>query len=154
MKDGLRSYCKPCDKARNAAYTGNPEARAATIARGTKVCSICNQEQPLEQFSANRRKADGYRNYCRACQQSAQQARLYGITQAQKEEMLEAQGKVCAICGADSPGKTRWHTDHCHDSLKVRGILCVRCNTALGLAKDDPTLLRTMAAYIEMHALT
>lgn len=150
---GTHSYCKACAKVMNAAYTGNPAVRAAILDRGTKRCSICKQELPLDHFAANKRSVDGFDHRCGYCHKSSAQVRLYGITLAQKEGMLAAQGGVCSICGTDSPGPKGWHTDHCHTSLKVRGVLCDNCNRALGFAKDNPTILRTMAAYIEMHAV-
>lgn len=46
------------------------------------------------------------------------------------DELLEAQGGVCAICGR--PPKTRrLHLDHDHKTMRVRGLLCHRCNRAL-----------------------
>lgn len=36
-----------------------------------------------------------------------------------------------------------WHTDHCHTTGKVRGILCGWCNTALGKFQEDPNILKS-----------
>lgn len=84
--------------------------------------------------------------------------RWYGIKQSfdmTKEQWLslfESQGYVCAICGSDSSGsKTHWHTDHCHETGKVRGILCHPCNTMLGRAKDRPEILEAGASYLVKH---
>jgi hypothetical protein len=54
-------------------------------------------------------------------------------------------GKSCAVCGSDE----RLGIDHCHETGVVRGVLCHWCNTALGLAKDDPATLRALANYLE-----
>src|SRR5437763_1948078 len=54
--------------------------------------------------------------------------KLYGITPEQWEEIFETQGSACGVCGATEPRGGRWHTDHCHDTGKVRGILCFKCN--------------------------
>lgn len=57
----------------------------------------------------------------------------YGITPDDYDRMLEQQGWVCAICGSPPPpSKRRLHIDHDHETGKVRGLLCTRCNTALG----------------------
>ncbi len=54
---------------------------------------------------------------------------------------------VCDLCnGSDNRGIV---FDHCHASGKFRGWLCDRCNKVLGLLKDDPSLLRKMATYLE-----
>ena len=40
------------------------------------------------------------------------------------------------------------NVDHCHKTKAVRGILCNRCNTVLGLCKDDDKLLSALAGYL------
>lgn len=83
---------------------------------------------------------------------NCQLKRSYGITLQQKADMLAAQGGCCAICGTDSPGsKKGWHIDHCHDTKKVRGVLCHHCNVAAGASKDDPVRLRAIADYLDRH---
>lgn len=76
----------------------------------------------------------------------------HGITQEQHDEMLRAQGGVCAICRKrSSAAKTRprLSIDHCHSTNVVRGLLCHRCNVAIGLFGDDPELMRAAAGYVE-----
>lgn len=78
-------------------------------------------------------------------------AREYGMTEKQWEEMLLSQDNKCAICGCEtSGGKGGWHTDHCHITGKVRGLLCQGCNIGLGGFKDNPKSLRAAADYLEM----
>ena len=56
--------------------------------------------------------------------------RLYGITIADYEAMLEFQEGVCAIC--ERPPRTlRLAVDHDHKTGKVRGLLCNTCNQTL-----------------------
>lgn len=55
----------------------------------------------------------------------------YGITQKIYLELLEKQHGVCYICGS-KPNKKSLHVDHSHESGKVRGLLCSKCNGALG----------------------
>jgi hypothetical protein len=63
-----------------------------------------------------------------------------------------SQNGVCAICGSPPTG-TRSHgllaIDHCHDTLKIRGLLCNNCNNGLGRFKDNPDSLRKAADYLE-----
>lgn len=77
----------------------------------------------------------------------------YNITPEGWEAMFLAQDKKCALCGTDTPrGKgNQWHTDHCHFSGKVRGILCQPCNTALGLFGDNSHTLAQAIHYLEKH---
>lgn len=60
--------------------------------------------------------------------------------------MLFDQGKQCAICEADF-GDTPC-VDHCHESGAVRGLLCRSCNTLLGQAKDNTTILQAACNYL------
>lgn len=57
----------------------------------------------------------------------------YGITYEQKMKILTSQGGVCGICSSPVPrGKNDWHLDHCHETGRVRGVLCNVCNPWLG----------------------
>lgn len=71
----------------------------------------------------------------------------YGITLEDYEAMLERQDGGCAICGRPPQGK-RLSVDHNHSNGRVRGLLCVRCNSAVGLLDDDPTWSRRAEAYL------
>lgn len=78
---------------------------------------------------------------------------LYGMTAEQYDALMADQDGRCAICRSDEwPGKgNRPHVDHDHDSGAVRGLLCGKCNVALGNMDDDPNRLRAAAAYLEAH---
>lgn len=76
----------------------------------------------------------------------------YGITLIEYNQMLESQNGVCKICeksGLNSSGNL--HVDHCHTTNKVRGLLCARCNIALGNLNDDPELFRKAIKYLEQN---
>lgn len=67
---------------------------------------------------------------------------------------LAAQGGRCPICGTEPRDKSnvaRLHRDHDHVTGRQRELLCKTCNQGLGYFRDDPTLLRAAAAYIERH---
>lgn len=83
----------------------------------------------------------------------------YGITREQYDEMLKSQDGKCAICEqveTQIDGKTGTlrflAVDHCHNTNKVRGLLCSRCNTTLGKLEESPQLIRAMWDYIHKHA--
>lgn len=73
--------------------------------------------------------------------------KIYGITTKERNRLLRVQGYRCAGCRKKRDG--RWHTDHCHRTQRVRGVLCQPCNLALGLARDQPATLRRLASYLE-----
>lgn len=62
--------------------------------------------------------------------------------------MFAAQGGRCAICGDPPPEGRHLHVDHDHDAGDVRALLCGRCNTMLGLAREDPEILASAIAYL------
>lgn len=64
-------------------------------------------------------------------------------------KMRIQQRDCCAICGGRDPvsGKAL-AIDHDHSTGRVRGLLCIRCNTALGSFKDDAALLVGALAYL------
>ena len=131
--------CKPCQaihkregsKARQAAW------RAANPERAKEIQNKYNRARLLD---------DEYRRLNRERMVLA----TYGITQAQLEALIERQHGFCAICGGppNGPG-TRLHIDHCHDTGRIRGMLCAKCNTMIGLADNDPCRLRDAADYLK-----
>lgn len=56
----------------------------------------------------------------------------YGLSVAQRDAMIEAQGSKCLICERAFESSRSTHIDHCHATGRVRGILCSSCNTKLG----------------------
>ena len=73
----------------------------------------------------------------------------YGITPEDWDTLFNEQGRKCAVCASLVTTGNGWNTDHDHITGKVRGILCLHCNTLLGYAKDDVDTLRAAAMYIE-----
>jgi hypothetical protein len=77
-------------------------------------------------------------------------ARAYGISREQYEGLLARQGGVCGICR--KPPREPLCVDHSHTTGRVRGLLCRRCNTALGSYDDDADLLAAAIAYLRKAA--
>lgn len=121
------------------------------------LCPRC-KERPRQVFRSGR-----VDDYCRPCNLADQHAtdrkiRHGGLTDEQYAVMLERQGGGCAICGG--PARSRggaFHVDHDHACCPygkacercIRGLLCYPCNSAVGLMRDDPALLRAAADYLE-----
>lgn len=74
--------------------------------------------------------------------------RRYGMTEAEYNERLAAQGGRCAICAA----YRRLVVDHAHDADAgpdaVRGLLCAQCNAGLGLFREDRAVLVRASEYV------
>lgn len=75
----------------------------------------------------------------------------YGITRDEWKTLYGKQEGLCAICCEVLDRGRKTHVDHCHQTEKVRGLLCGKCNVAVGMLKDDPELMRASARYVEFH---
>ena len=121
-----RGYCRECDAAYLSEYAATPNGK---------------ERRRVGRSRWNESNHDYFLRY------------RYGITAEDYANLLDMQGGCCAICGTDTPGGRDkvWHVDHCHDTLKVRGLLCGLCNRGLGQFKDDLDRLRSAVAYLELH---
>lgn len=138
LRGPTRQRCDTCkirrkaetDRAKSARYREADPARAR------------------EQWNRNNRKRLADPEFLRRKREDAMM-RAYGLTMADFDALLAKQDGVCAICRGvpNGPGK-RFHVDHCHKSSKVRGLLCGKCNTAIGLLNDDPERAESAAAYL------
>lgn len=74
----------------------------------------------------------------------------YGLTQDGFMEILEDQKYSCALC--EKPfkeiSKTQMHIDHCHETGKIRGLLCMKCNVGLGMLGDNEEGLLKALSYV------
>lgn len=139
-----------------------------------KVCSSCGVQRPLTEFYwTNRRNGEKARHSkCQPCRREQFKTysktpqgkqvkragilrRKYKMTEDEYQEILIAQGGVCAICREP---ETKVHrdgalcrlvVDHSHATGDVRALLCSFCNAGLGLFKDDPLRLLAAARYLD-----
>ena len=97
-------------------------------------CDFCKRHIREER----RRWREKHGSYQTSPERKREQNRAYwyGMAPGQYETMLEEQEGKCQICH-ETRG-TDLVVDHCHDSGVIRGLLCSRCNTMLGMAKDSP----------------
>jgi hypothetical protein len=134
----------------------------------TKRCSSCKIEKNLSEFNKSKLGKFGVHNQCRKCirlwkpnpealKVARQKTREWnrkkssGFTPEDFDNKLKEQGYKCGICGTDDPGKTNWHADHDHKTGKKRGVLCHKCNTGLGLLKDDVDILCAAIEYLNNY---
>ena len=91
---------------------------------------------------------NGYNSYgcrCHACKEAGSvYARMYkfGLTKQNVIDMMK--NAKCAVCQSTK----KLHVDHDHTTGAIRGVLCQSCNMALGMAKDDPIILRGLIDYL------
>ena len=150
-------------------HVGDPDPERIT-------CLHCNVDKPGDLVHFHRHDNGNLRSVCRRCfskqtykarkkrgrtdeeyakdREVARDSNMkkYGIDWATFQTMSVAQGGKCQICGKVPSGKlahSRLNVDHNHKTGQIRGLLCNRCNVALGQFRDDPALLRCAANYLE-----
>ena len=119
------------------------------------ACVIESRRRRLAAMTPEQR-AEHYRSFPSRKPEGRRREHLkgrYGLTLEQWEMMFAAQGRCCAICGSTISGwKRGWHTDHDHETGKIRAILCHLCNRTLGHMKDDPMRFHDFIGYLSKHS--
>lgn len=143
---GHTTRCKACMNASQKAYKQTERGKAVGRSK-YKKWREANLElaRRISRESNNKGRKESperFKDYDRK--------KLYGIPAGTYAAMLEAQEGRCAVCKTTEPGgKGTFHVDHCHDSKKVRGLLCSECNLGLGKFKHLPQLLDAAKKYLE-----
>jgi len=91
--------------------------------------------------------ARGYSGYyycSKECRQAYYLVGKYGLSSTEWLDLVRKQGFACAICREIGP----LMTDHCHSTGRVRGLLCRRCNTGIGLLGDSIEIMTAACAYL------
>jgi hypothetical protein len=148
------------------------------FSHGEKFCPRCKTIKLLEEFNRGRLSSH-VQCYCKECEGKIGSAydkkhsgrcrerhrinhhktgrwnkllKKHGLTKADWDAMLLAQDHKCAVCGRTDPvGNVGWHLDHDHLTGKVRGIVCLNCNSALGFVDDSVETLKRLIAYLEKY---
>ena len=155
MRDGLQAYCRECSA---EYYRQRQEAKGCRVREkvpvppGSKHCRGCNEVKPHSDWHRKPSAPDGLASRCKTCKAAVRPAdhlrRNYGITEADRDELIASQKGVCCICLA-APAV---QVDHCHKTGRVRGVMCFNCNSGLGLLRDDPDAMYRAADYLEGNA--
>jgi len=133
-----------------------------------KKCSKCGRMLDRSEFYKDRSTNSGLGYRCKLCvseRAKNQKSYLkkyhreynlkkkYGLDETAFEDILKAQNYSCAICGEkkisySESSYLNWCVDHCHNSGKIRGILCFPCNLALSHLKDSSVVAEAAARYL------
>ncbi|MFE2280567.1 endonuclease VII domain-containing protein [Streptomyces sp. NPDC059454] len=155
-RDGLQVHCRECVAEYSAAHSrrrreamGMSVREKVDVPAGRKLCRTCGEVKPHSEWHRNATASDGLSTRCKACRavrgRQDHLKREYGLTEAERDESTASQAGVCCACLSAPPQ----HVDHCHETGRVRGVLCFSCNAALGQFKDRPDAIRRAAAYVE-----
>ena len=159
----MRSQCLPCNRSLdlkplatcpNAVHTLNYEKKktlARDNARKRALTDRPKHREYMKHWARNKRarEPEKYRKLAHERWMKRYDALFlerFGITY---QSVLDAQDGRCGICGTSDPGAyERFNADHDHETNKFRGLLCHRCNKALGQFKDKPEFLKKALVYL------
>lgn len=106
-----------------------------------KEYSASYREQNKEKIKAQKLESREYQRIRRL-------KKVYNLSVEEYDSLIEQQGNKCKVCEVSF--EENWiNIDHCHSTGKIRGLLCVCCNLALGGAKDDINILNKLINYLE-----
>lgn len=128
------------------------------------ICMTCKVNKAVTEFSNSSRRKCGKQNNCKVCaRQKAKESvtrrggnrrlnlmRNYKISEEYFNEMLNTQGGFCKVCSGPALGKGAYHVDHDHKTGRIRGLLCHKCNVALGMVQDSKEHLSALIRYLEL----
>lgn len=105
-----------------------------------------------------RQRERGRRNYAankapNRARQKLQRLKQYGLTPELHTLILERQEYQCPICERFLAEQNIPSVDHCHVTGSVRGILCRRCNAALGMLEESPGNIERALEYLSIPRL-
>lgn len=124
--DGLTSYCKECRIIYNKQHSKYIRKRYNSDPKFAEKQRMATKK--WKEGNPDRSKESGYFSDIK---------RKYNLERKEYEEMLALQKGLCKICGKTEcrrrNGKiSRLHVDHDHETGKIRGLLCAKCNTSIG----------------------
>ena len=135
--DGRGSYCKPCSSARHLEWR---LANADKVRAQARARFAAEMRLTPDRVRA-RNRLTGFRR------------RGIDITLEEYNRLLLTQGGVCAICQEPCSTGRNLAVDHDHKTGRVRGLLCSRCNSAIGLLRDDPAIAYKAEQYLLADAI-
>jgi len=150
--DARISECLKCSRSRCRDVAKKYNQRfSEEISKKRK--QVYAQSEPVREAA----KARSRKRYCeqpeviRAYERKSHLRTAYGLTLEKYDQMLSDQRGKCAICETSTPGgmSGRFHVDHCHQSGRIRGLLCTKCNSGLGMFKDRVELIVAAIAYLK-----
>jgi len=143
---GVCSTCKECAVARTRAYKEANEALVKAKKAAAYRSAPERDKERARRWNAENKQRVAERN------RAARLKNKYGITQKEYEELGEAQRWKCAICGSKDSGSKNsdnLSVDLCHDTGRIRGLLCHPCNAGIGYLKESEEIMQNAINYLK-----
>jgi hypothetical protein len=122
--------------------------------RGFDCCKKCHTEKTIQYQKKNKEKVNSknlkWDKDNPDKRRDAYYRRTYGITLDEYNNLHLNQSGKCKLCkDVEVLPKSRLGVDHCHDTGRIRGLLCDLCNTALGRLGDSVESIERVLAYVK-----
>ena len=153
--DGLSCWCRSCSKKnKKAHYQKNKDKYKKRNARNYLKNKDRIKKVTRKWYQENREQQLKYlKKYREQNTRSYSEKKLminYGFSpEVAKQVYLMQRNDPCYICGVAGDKGKPLHTDHCHETGKVRGLICGACNVGVGFFRNSPDYLRKTAEYLE-----
>lgn len=161
LPSGWHPDCKNCIAEKKE------KLRSVRANRTQKTCNKCKKTKSIDFFSTIPSRKDrlgnmSYRSNCKSCDRkyfneryandpNAQYYKMikyrYDISKDELLMMIKNQNNKCKICNTEFTNN-KPNIDHCHNTGKVRGLLCSKCNNGIGQFNDDIELLKEAINYL------
>ena len=126
----------------------------------SKTCAYCNESKLLTAFSSNIHSKDKLDHRCRVCAskqgKAAKKLRDNLINSGEFDKIMAETNDKCPICSIKMTKqfiKGSWNrgaiVDHDHNTGSFRGIICFKCNKALGMFNDSIEGLQEAINYLK-----
>lgn len=146
IAEGRKTYkvekpCKTCGGLDR--YCSNHSCSTCLIVKGLQKLANSELMEPYRTQEKTLKRLQNWRE-TNPSRYKSQWLSRYGICHEDFVTMLNEQNGVCAICRQPEPTGRNLAVDHCHDTGKVRGLLCFGCNTALGRLNTEDLLMKAV----------
>jgi hypothetical protein len=146
-REEFRAWQKKWYLANREKINAQQQLRNSVPANRERIKAYCKAYY----IAKGREKAKAYRLNHPEEGRARYRIKHYDLSPAEYDAMFLRQGGACAICKKAEWNSKGPYIDHDHVSGKVRGILCHRCNTALGHVLDDPIIAQAMTDYLKKY---
>jgi len=136
-----------------------------SVTAESKLCGKCGVVKAFDDFYNSKRYKTGKASYCKDCHSDYYKTRCpekrrleavksrYGLSPEDYYQLKASANSTCQTCGEleGNSKPTKLVVDHCHETGIVRGMICDRCNRALGLVGDNIKTLSNLISYLSKN---
>ena len=160
FRTDTKKYSNTCFECKSIYLKEYTEKRGKELSHAKRKWEIKNKDKIkasrlLKKDDWNKKRRERYKTdlVYRENIKEIVRKKLYGMKGGEFKRLHDDQNGLCKICKSEQYTKKspRLYIDHSHNTGKVRGLLCHKCNTAIGLVNENIEILKEMIKYIKIH---